>query len=56
MVGIDAASELAKVHATYKKDQGATSKHFNAARKGFMEQSDFLREQAKKVVRHDKNS
>ena len=48
---MDAASELAKRHATssYNKGQGATIKHLNTATMEFLEQSGLMREQETKL-------
>ena len=49
MAKIDAASELAKRHATYNKGQGDTDKRFNAATMEFLEKSGMMWEQETKL-------
>jgi len=39
------------MHASYNKGQGATTKHFNTATMGFLEQSGLMKAQEKKWFR-----
>ena len=55
VVGKHAVTTLCTTHASYNKGQGATTKHFNTATIGFLEQSGLMKAQEKKRFDHATN-
>ena len=55
VAGKHAVTTLCTTHASYNKGQGATTKHFNTATMGFLEQSGLMKAQEKKFFDHPTN-
>jgi len=56
VAGKHAVTTLCTTHASYNKGQGATTKHFNTATMGFLEQSGLMKAQEKRWFDHATNS
>jgi len=55
VAGKHAVTTLCTTHTSYNKGQGATTKHFNTATMGFLEQSGLMKAQEKKWFDHATN-